>query len=175
MRRLLLLRHAKSSWDTPNLDDFERGLAPRGIRDAPRIGAFMKEHDLIPDLVICSPARRATETWELVAPELGGHVLVEFDPDVYLASPSTLLTIVQSQPINAQTLMMVGHNPGTEMLASRLCSAGPADALERLRRKVPTASLIEIHLDAERWGEVDWGRGTLGHFVTPRGLGRSGE
>ncbi len=173
MRKLLLLRHAKSSWDSPGLDDFERPLAPRGIRDAPSIGAFMKKQDLVPDHVICSPARRATETWALVAPELGGDLLVEFDPDLYLAPPSTFLTIAQSQPINVETLLLVGHNPGTEMTAERLCSAGPAEAVERLRTKVPTASLIEIHLTADRWGEVEWGSGTLGHFVTPRWLSRS--
>lgn len=132
----------------------------------------MKANGLVPDHVVCSTARRATETWALVAPELEGDIGVEFDSSLYLAPPSTLLTVAQSQPIGIDTLMLVGHNPGTEMTAHRLCSAGPAEALERLRTKVPTAALIEIHLGVDRWGEVDWGCGTLGAFVTPKWLPR---
>jgi phosphohistidine phosphatase len=174
MRRLLLLRHAKSSWDNPGLDDFERPLSERGIRDAPRIGAFMRTHDLTPDQVICSPARRAVETWEAVAPELPEGVSFDFDPELYLASRSTIMDVVRSQPDSVATLMLVGHNPGTEITGRGLSSDGPAEALARLRTKVPTASLIEVQLPVDRWDEVEWGSGTLGYFVTPSWLAKTG-
>lgn len=175
MLRLLLLRHAKSSWDHPGLDDFRRPLAPRGIRAAPRIGAFLRDNGMVPDRVVCSPAQRALETWELVRTEIPHEVETEYDPDLYLASRSTILGVAQSQSDAVRTLMLVGHNPGTEVTALGLCAAGPEDAMARLRTKVPTAALVEILLSVDRWRDVEWGGGTLGRYVTPKWLAETGQ
>ena len=170
MKRLLLLRHAKSSWDHPGLDDFERPLNDRGRRDAPRVGRYLADHDRRPDHVLCSPARRTDETWRAVSEALGGDVPFEFEPSLYLAPPSTILRLVQSQPIDIETLLVIGHNPGTEEVALRLVGSGSSDALNRMRTKVPTAALIEIEFDVGRWGEVETGQGRLIRFVTPHDL-----
>ena len=175
MKRLLLLRHAKSSWEHPGLDDFERPLSPRGRKAAPKVGRYLRSENLRPDRVLCSPARRTEETWAAVAHELGGDVEMEFVPDLYLAPPSTFLTAMQTQPVEIQTLMLVGHNPGTQLSALRLLNTDPDPAANtvdwaRMREKVPTGALIEITFDVDLWGEVDWGMGSLVRFVVPRSL-----
>ena len=170
MRRLLLLRHAKSSWDNPGLDDFERPLSDRGRRAAPAMGQYLLDHDLVPDYVLCSPARRAAETWEHIAPLLNGAVPVEYEPGLYLASPSAILTYVQSQPVEHEAVMVVGHNPGMESTAVRLTGAGDPELIRQMWTKYPTAALAQIEFDAELWGEIDWGEGDLKRFVRPRDL-----
>ncbi|MEZ4414338.1 MAG: histidine phosphatase family protein [Gemmatimonadota bacterium] len=170
MRRLLLLRHAKSSWDDASLDDFERPLAARGRNDAPRMARYLWENDLLPDVALCSPARRAAETWEAVAPLLGGRVPVEYDRSLYMAAPSTLLRLVQSQPLEHSSVLVLGHNPGLEEAACRLVVDGSERDLERMTLKYPTCALAVIDFPCELWGEVDWGQGRLQRFVRPRDL-----
>jgi len=170
MKRLLLLRHAKSSWNHPGLDDFERPLSGRGREDAPDVGRYLRQHALVPDHTICSPARRTEQTWTAVAEHLDGGGSVDFDSALYLAPPSTYLTLAQSQPLDVNTLLLIGHNPGIEQAALRLSGLGAETDLVRLRTKVPTASLIEIQFDVERWGEIDWRGGRLMRFVTPADL-----
>lgn len=170
LRRVLLLRHAKSSWDNPRLNDFERPLAPRGRKAAPRMGVYMRETGLVPDRVLVSPAQRALETWELVEEAMGTGSEVEFERALYHAAPDTMLRLLQSQPINDETVMIVAHNPGMEALATGLVSRGDEQAYESLRIKYPTGALAEITFEVDRWGEIDWGEGTLVRFVVPREL-----
>ncbi len=152
------------------LDDFERPLAPRGRRAAPAVGRYLLEEGLVPDQVVCSPARRAAETWEHIAPELGGDVPVDFERALYGASPEAILRIVQSQPVENETVLVVGHNPGLEDTALELTGSGPRDLIRQMELKYPTGALAEIEFDVEVWGEIDWGLGRLKRFTRPRDL-----
>ena len=118
-RRLVLLRHAKSDWSTEQPDD-QRPLAPRGRREAPRAGRWLREHLDHIDLVLCSPATRARTTWELAAATLADAPPVRLDPEVYAASADTLATLVHGLPDEAQTVVLVGHNPAIENLITVL-------------------------------------------------------
>ena len=170
MRRLLLLRHAKSSWDNVGLDDFERPLSGRGRRAATEMASYLLENDLIPAQVVCSPARRAAETWEHISPVLGGMVPVEFEPGLYMASASAILGVAQSQPVENETVLVVGHNPGIEATAVGLTGTADAGVLDEMRMKYPTAGLAVLEFDSDVWGEIDWESGTLERFVRPRDL-----
>ena len=123
-RRLILLRHAKSDW--PDVPDRDRPLAKRGRRDAPRIGRWLHEHGYQPDVVVVSDAARTRQTWDLVAPELGGSPAVRFEPRAYAASALTLLYLAQELPARYRTALLIGHNPGLSELATSL--AGPPES-----------------------------------------------
>ncbi len=171
MKSLFLLRHAKSSWANAGLDDFDRPLNGRGEKAAPRMASYMRSQGLMPDLVLCSTAVRAEQTWELVAQELGGQIAVKHKRGLYLAPPSKLLEAVQRQTDEVDTLMVVAHNPGMANLAIAL--AGPESdeaARSAMRAKFPTGALATLTFDCDTWSEVAPGRGRLTGFVTPRSL-----
>jgi phosphohistidine phosphatase len=166
MKRLTLLRHAKSGWDDPVARDFDRPLNAKGKRAARAIGRHMRDAGLTFDHAIASPATRVVETLEEVASGYGGALRPAFDRRVYLASAETLLDIIRDAPAQAGSLLLTGHNPGLEELV--LDGAGQdRDAVED---KFPTASLAEISFDADRWSDVRAGVGTLSRFVRPRDL-----
>jgi phosphohistidine phosphatase len=119
-RRLILLRHAKSDW--PDVPDRDRPLAKRGRRDAPRIGRWLREHGYQPDVVVVSAATRTRQTWDLVAPELGGSPAVHFEPRAYAASALTLLYLAQELPERHRTALLIAHNPGLSDLATSLAT-----------------------------------------------------
>jgi phosphohistidine phosphatase len=114
-RRLVLLRHAKSAW--PDMPDHERPLARRGQRDAPVMGRWLRAADLVPDLVLCSSARRARETWQLAQSGLGAAPPVRFDDRVYEASAAALVDLIRRESGAAETLLVVGHDPAIPELA----------------------------------------------------------
>ena len=171
MKTLYLLRHAKSDWSDRTLEDFDRPLAPRGIKAAPRIGKTMRKRSLIPEIVLCSEARRALETWSLVEPELGAPVPVKVLRGLFLAPPSKLLGTVRRLPDDYASAMLIGHNPGMEHLAADL--AGPRsdpDAVRRLAQKFPTAALAALAFDVDGWDDIGPGTGRLTSFLRPRDL-----
>jgi phosphohistidine phosphatase len=170
MRRLLLLRHAKSCWDEPELADVDRPLASRGRAAAPAIGRYMGAEGWQPDLALCSPAVRVRETWQLVAPALGAPIPTKTLRSLYLASPSRLLATVRRIAPKVRTLMMIGHNPGFGRFAVDLCGEGPRKALERMGSKFPTAALAVIDFDVDQWSEVAVAGGRLVAFVRPKDL-----
>lgn len=170
-RTLLLLRHAKSSWDDPSLADFDRPLARRGAKAAPRMAAYLRKQKLRPKLTLCSPALRAMETWRLITESLGGEIEVKTLRDLYLSPPSRLLRVLKRVPPDIQCVMMVGHNPGLEHLAEFL--SGPKSkkkALSRLHDKFPTAALAVIEFETDAWSDIDRGQGRLRRFVRPSDL-----
>ncbi len=124
-RRLILLRHAKSDW--PDVPDRDRPLAKRGRRDAPRIGRWLHEHGYQPDVVVVSAATRTRQTWDLVAPELGGSPAVHFEPRAYAASALTLLYLAQELPARYRTALLIAHNPGLSELAASLAAPPESD------------------------------------------------
>ncbi|HSQ25073.1 MAG TPA: histidine phosphatase family protein [Pyrinomonadaceae bacterium] len=161
MKTLYLLRHAKSSWDDPGLKDFDRPLNKRGLKAAPRLGAYLLKEKIRPDLILSSPAVRAKETTTLVCEAAGLSSLITFDERVYEASVQRLFEIVAGFADSINTAMMVGHNPGFEELLAALTG-------ESL--PMPTASLACTQLRLEKWSELTAGVGKLVWLVKAKEL-----
>jgi phosphohistidine phosphatase len=170
MIELLLLRHAKSAWDRPGVDDHERDLAPRGEAAAPRVGELIAASGLVPDLVLCSTAVRARRTWELVVDRLPAAPKVRLRREIYLAAPETMLKLVQAEGGSARRALLVGHNPGMHAFARRLAGSGDAKLRARLAEKFPTAALARIAFDLDDWRGLAPGKGELRGFWRPRDL-----
>ncbi len=167
-RRLILLRHAKS--DRPaGVGDLDRPLNPRGRRTAPLVGSYMAGEGLKPDHVLVSPSRRTRETWEAVAESLG-DLPCEIAGDIYEAPVESLLAVIRSAPDEAGTLLVIGHNPGLQELATQLVGDGPKDLCRRLAAEFPTATLAVIDLSIDAWAGIDAGAGRLERFVRPRDI-----
>lgn len=169
MLTLLLLRHAKSSWDDPKLGDHERPLAKRGVKDAPKIGAFIAEYELKPDLVLCSDAVRTRATLTLILPEWAGPPPeMRFEEDLYLAPPSDLVAAIHAVPAKIHTLMLIGHNPGLHAVALELVGAGDRKLIAGLAKGFPTASLAVLTFESDTWSDIRTGTGRLRNFITPK-------
>lgn len=169
-KRLYLLRHAKSSWDAAGLDDFDRPLNQRGRQAASAMGEQMKRRGLLPDLVLCSPAARAEETWIRVAAELPEKPPFRLLRSLYLAPPSRLLDRVRAVEESVSALLLVAHNPGLEHLAARLAGPGStATALEMLSGKFPTGALACFELEGV-WATLAPEGARLTVFLRPRDL-----
>ena len=171
MKTLFLLRHAKSSWDDAVERDYDRPLNPRGRRAAAVMGRYLASEGLRFDRVIVSGARRTRETVETLIEAYGAPLAPLFDDRLYMASAATLLDVIHGVPASAQSLLLLGHNPGLEDLAMRL--AGPdSDAGLRaaLEVKYPTATLAALRTDTDDWARVEDGGCTLTRFVRPRDL-----
>lgn len=170
MRTLYLLRHAKSSWDEPGLDDFERPLNARGREAGARMAAHLEAQGWRPELILCSAARRTRETLDFLLGALSGRPTVIIEPGLYLADRTSLLKRLQQVENEVPSVMFIGHNPGMERLAADLCFAGDPDDLAALKRKFPTCGLAVINFALRGWAEVKTGSGRLMNFVTPRDL-----
>jgi phosphohistidine phosphatase len=170
MKTLYLLRHAKSSWDDPTLADHDRPLAPRGRTAAPRMAVWLRTEARRPELVICSSAARARETWDLVARELQPAPEVDIRRAVYDAGPEQLVAIVRGTPSRVRTLMLVGHNPAMEDAAALLAGGGDTRALATMQSKYPTAAVAELTFDLDSWSEIGRDTGHLARFVRPKDL-----
>jgi len=170
VKTLLLLRHAKSSWDDPALDDRDRPLAPRGRRAAERIGRYIQDNEIRPALVLCSPARRARDTLDIVRPQLGADVEVRTDDAIYTFDADDLLERLQSVPSSIESVMVVGHNPALHDLASLLAGEGDSAALAQLREKFPTGALAMLDLGGTEWSGLGAGQAYLTGLVLPRQL-----
>jgi phosphohistidine phosphatase len=167
LKRLLLLRHAKSSWEDRELADHDRPLAPRGRRAAKRMARHLRDQDERPELVLCSSATRTRETLERIEPALGDGAEVRIEPRVYEASADELLDLVRELPAEVDAALLIGHNPGIEDLTASL--ARPGQALDRARDKFPTAALATLEFDAA-WDRLAPGAAQLVAFVRPREL-----
>jgi phosphohistidine phosphatase len=165
---LLLLRHAKSSWDDPSLADIDRPLAPRGEKAARTIARYLLEKRVRPDLVLCSTSRRTRQTFEAIEPSLGRHAQVEYEQGLYGASADELLARLRTVSPEVSTVLVLGHNPGMQDLA--LLLAGGGARLDRLREKFPTAALATLSA-GDRWADLKAGDAELLDYVVPRELG----
>lgn len=159
MKTLLLLRHAKSSWDDASLSDFERPLNPRGTKAAPFIGQFMAGKGWQPDAILSSPAERAKQTALLV--KEAGRLSAEpaFNDKIYEASQFQLLEVLSGVSKTVNMLLLVGHNPGMEGLLNLLTGE---------MHSIPTAGLIRISLNIDAWPEIKKGCGKLEEFIKPK-------
>ena len=168
MRSLYLLRHAKSSWKT-DAPDHDRPLAGRGRRAAKAIARHLREQGIEPELVLCSTARRARETLERIEPALGAAgVLIE--RELYGASKDELLERLRGAPDEVGSVMLIGHNPGIQLLALDL--ARPGARARELEEKYPTAALATLTFPGTSWEALGPGSAELAGFVRPRDLER---
>jgi phosphohistidine phosphatase len=171
MLTLSLLRHAKSSWADPRLDDIDRPLNKRGETDAPRMGAFMARHGLVPDLILCSPAVRTRQTLDLVLPRLKASPEIAYEDALYPGAPAAVLKRLRKVAPRVGHAMIVGHNPGLQVLALTLAGSGAEADLQALAEKLPTAGLAVIELDGGSWARIKAGGGRLKLFTAPKRLG----
>jgi phosphohistidine phosphatase len=168
-RTLWLLRHAKSSWDHPELDDRDRPLAPRGMRAAALMREYIESEGIRPDLVLCSSALRTRETLAAVLPALGEDLVVRIDPSLYTFDAGALIAVLRDlDDDDIGSVLFVGHNPAMEELALTLASRG--DRLAEVKEKFPTGALVEIRFSGAPWSEIAADSGELVRFVTPRQL-----
>ena len=165
MKTILLLRHAKSSWDDPALEDFDRPLSERGVNDSKLMGKYARRQKVSADLVLSSPATRAKHTTELFLAAAGLKNTPVYDERIYEAEVRRLLGIISDLDDANDTVLLVGHNPGLEDLCEHLTGH---------TRKVPTASLTCIELSADKWNGPKVGTGELKWRMTPKKLKRDG-
>jgi phosphohistidine phosphatase len=168
LRRLVVLRHAKSAWPE-GVPDHERPLGPRGLRDAPAAGRALAEADCLPDLALCSTAVRARQTWELASAQWGTPPAVRYEPRLYGAGVPTLLDVVRETPGEVRTLLLVGHNPGLEELVLDVAGEGLDDGLEQVRTKFPTSAIAVLAWRGSTWRDLAPGTALLTWTVVPRG------
>jgi phosphohistidine phosphatase len=172
MRRLMLLRHAKTENDSPSGRDQDRRLDERGCRDAAEIGSWIGGHPPAPDSVLVSPAIRAHQTWE-IAWQAMKHLVpqpqVELLPDLYGADPAQLLLAIRmASASDPQRLMVVGHNPGMHGLALALAGSGDVAGRKALADNLPTSGLAIFDFAVDDWNDVSFRRGKLVLFVSPK-------
>jgi len=171
MKILTLLRHGKSNWNAPYQADYDRPLKARGRRDARAMGEYLAELDLDPELIVSSPAERARQTAELFAEAAGCYEDIAWDEAIYGASSDELMAILRGLPDGVEHMLLVGHNPGFEQLASHLVGADPHGPALDVR--MPTAAVAHLHLDIPSWGDVQFGCGRLQWLMTPKMLRES--
>ena len=170
MLRLMLLRHAKSDWSSSGMQDATRPLSERGEAAARLMGGYMARHSLVPQRVLCSPARRTRETWAGIAAQWPADTDIVFDDRLYAATPQIILSIVRAQNDATPTLLVIGHNPGLQETAELLIAAGDVESRERLHEKFPTAALAVIDFAVDKWGRIHERSGRLDRYVTPRSI-----
>lgn len=178
MRRLMLLRHAKTEADAPSGRDEDRRLDERGRSDAAEIGNWIGRHPPLPDGIMVSPAARARQTWEIAWEAMGRYAppppQVEFLSDLYGADPAEMLQVVRTATADdPQRLMLVGHNPGMHEFALMLTGGGDAAARSALADNLPTSGLVILDFAVDGWSEVTFRRGHLALFVSPKLLRQS--
>jgi phosphohistidine phosphatase len=161
MKKLFLIRHAKSSWDDPSLADEDRPLNKRGKKDAPFMGSILYKQGIVPDLIISSPAKRAYSTAKKIAGELQypEQEIQTFDT-LYHSSPATVLDVIRSQPSEVQTLLLFGHNPGLNELIPLLC--------DKQIENIPTCGIVCIRFQTNQWQEISKSNSQFISFDFPK-------
>ncbi len=179
MRRLMLLRHAKTETNAPSGRDQDRRLDDRGRRDAAEIGGWIARHPPFPDLVMVSPAVRAHQTWDIAwqaMKDFAPEPRVELVPELYGAGPSQLLQIVREASVaDPRRLMLVGHNPGMHELALALGRSGDHVGRKALADNLPTSGLAVFDFAVDDWTDVAFRRGRLVQFVSPKLLKQTSD
>ena len=175
MRRLMLLRHAKTEHDAPSGHDHDRRLDERGRLDAAAVGTWIGRHPPLPDAVKVSTAMRAKQTWEIAGDAMQAafreapQPQVEWLDEIYAAEPTQLLQIVRmASATDPAHLMLIGHNPGMHELALMLAGSGDAAAKKALEDNLPTAGLAILDFAIDDWNEVAFRRGKLVRFTSPK-------
>jgi phosphohistidine phosphatase len=174
MKTLYLLRHAKSDWSDGALSDHARPLNDRGRTAAPLMAAYLKKKAYSPDIILCSTAVRTLQTLDLIKPAVNAKTIIRYEDALYLAEPDKMLERVRWIEEPADSAMIIGHNPGMELLAAALSAPGKT-AAEKARRtlmreKYPTAALAVLKFQVSKWRDISRGEGALADFVRPKDL-----
>ncbi len=161
MKILYLVRHAKSSWDNPGLDDIDRPLNKRGKSDAPEMGDRLKKRGIIPSIIISSPAKRAFTTAKKIARKIDfPREHIKIIKEIYEGSSGDLMQIIKSIPGDPGSIMLFGHNPGITEFANVLCGVNIYN--------IPTCGIVSIQFDAGEWNRINDRKGTLVFFDYPK-------
>ena len=163
MKRLILTRHAKSSWNDPAMPDHDRPLNERGKAAAAELGVWLASRGYIPGEVLCSDAVRTRKTWDGVAPALPGTPVLNMKPALYHAGPDVMLAVLRNA--TEDCVMMIGHNPGIAEFAARLVAHPPIHADFH---RYPTGATLVCDFIADRWEQVEFGMGATDDFIVPR-------
>jgi phosphohistidine phosphatase len=166
--RLLLLRHAKSSWKLPGVEDFDRPLTGGGRKAMAAMGPIVGRKKYRPDHILCSSAKRTRETLGELLPHLPKNVEVTFTREIYEADADALLKVIAGAAKSVRSLMLIGHNPGFHQLALGLAGGGDDKDLRALGEDFPTAALAVVDFDAGDWSGIRPGKGKLAAFITPK-------
>lgn len=159
MKRLFIIRHAKSSWDDPSVDDFHRPLNERGMNDAPFMGQLLKERNILPDIIITSPAKRAEQTAECIAKEINFKKTITPNQYLYDAYVTSLQETISYIYDAHDTAFLIGHNPGVSALAYMYCD---------MKENLPTCSIVEIEFDCDSWMDADKKNAKLISYEYPK-------
>lgn len=172
LKHIALLRHAKSSWDDPELDDHDRPLAPRGARAGRLIGRYIRQMGYEPATVLCSTARRARDTWSLIATELTGDPVIEHHAELYLTGAPHILERIARLPDSENDVLLVGHNPDFQQVA--LALIGPDEHALRgmIANKFPTGAYLRLSFAETQWRRIASSRPQRTAYTTPRQLER---
>ncbi len=170
MRRLLLLRHAKAEIGSLSTPDIDRMLTPRGRKAATRMGQYLHAESIIPDFVVCSSATRTRQTHDLLLATFARPIPVQFEPLIYEAPYERILAVLQRCPDSAETVMVLGHNPGLEDLTDALMMTADPAAEKRFRFKYPTCGLSVLTFKTTHWEDLTEQSGHLERFVAPKHL-----
>jgi phosphohistidine phosphatase len=171
MKRLFLLRHAKSSWNDPAVPDHDRPLAPRGLRASTILARHLQAERISPDLILCSSSRRTRQTLDGIANSIG-HAEVRIEHELYAASHAELMTGLRDLNEGVGSVMLIGHDPAIQEVALELAREGPG--VDRMRRKFPTAALATLTFSGA-WRDLAPDGAELVAFVTPKDLERAGQ
>ena len=159
MKKLYIIRHAKSSWKDFSLDDFDRPLNKRGKLNAPFMGGRLKQENVLPDIIMSSPAKRAKKTAKAIAGEIGFSEKIIYDEDIYEASVYTLDKIIRSVDNAHNLVFLFGHNPSLNMLVENYVN---------FEQNIPTCGIIAIEFDCNRWEDIDSSNAELISFDYPK-------
>lgn len=163
MKRLILTRHAKSSWDDPMMSDHDRPLNERGKAAAADLGQWLASRGYVPGQVLCSDAVRTRATFSGIAPALPGAPVLELKPALYHAGPDVMLAVLRHA--TADCVMMIGHNPGISEFAERLVARAPVNPDFA---RYPTGATLVADFIIDSWADLSWGTGVVDDFVIPR-------
>lgn len=168
MRRLILLRHAKTERDAPSGRDIDRRLDERGRQDCESVGRWLARHGYVPDIALVSNAARAQETWTILSKSFPA-ARAEERPDLYSADTRELLTVIHAAEIaDPKILMILAHNPALHELALALIATGEMAGRQALAANLPTTGAVVIDFATDSWGDAGFRRGTLERFVSPK-------
>jgi len=161
MKKLYIIRHAKSDWNDKSLDDYDRPLNARGLKDAPLMGKFLKSKNIKPDLIVSSPALRAITTAQLIAKEVAYEKAITPNQYIYEAYVTALQEIVEYLHDSNQSVFLVGHNPGVSALAYMLCDS---------KESFPTCAILEIEFTCDSWLDANKNNAKINAYDFPKNL-----
>ena len=165
-KRLILTRHAKSSWDDPTMADHDRTLNERGKTASADLGEWLASRGYVPDEVLCSDALRTRKTWSGIAPALPGTPILTLKPALYHAGPDVMLAVLKHA--TTDTVMMIGHNPGIAEFAERIVAQAP---MNPEFRRYPTGATLVASFEIDSWKDIAWGQGAVRDFIVPSEIG----